>query len=569
MLNHLVDGALSVPGEKGVYSFIAGEGQKLYFDVMSGSWLWSWSLKAPNGATVFNTDFSSDQGPLVISQGGVYTLTIDGYYSLTGNYQFQVTEIVEPPAIPIGNLDSRGTEFWLTFPGNYNAGWPPPASPTYLDMFIEAKETTKCTVAIPGSNWYRTVVVPAGEVVRIEVPTSTEIQDSDVVEHKGIRVTSEKEVSVYGLSLLQESTEAYLGLPTDALGTEYIVTSHEVIDFRGGTQFAVVGAHDGTTVNIVPSITTGSHTAGVPYTVALDEGDVYMLRDTTLGDDLTGTIITATYPVAVLSGCQMTFVPSDLYAANYLVEQLPPVSTWGKQFLTVPYKTRLHGDTFRFLAAEDGTTIRVNGVVVATLNRGHYYEQMIEGTAQIEADKPILAIQYSNGGAYDGIKGDPSMMVVPPFEQYMSEYSVSTPAALFDDNYINLVVPEAALNTVTLDGTLVNSAEFTEIGDSGFYAAQLDVGVGAHHLSAALPFGAFMYGFNDWDAYSYAGGTFLAPVTHVTQLNLLPETASIAIGTSQHFTAIATDGSGLPIIGARVDFLVAGAECTIRFCNHG
>jgi hypothetical protein len=36
----------------------------------------------------------------------------------------------------------------------------------------------------------------------------------------------------------------------------------------------------------------------------------------------------------------------------------------------MPLATRLNGDTFRFLAKEDGTTVQLGGVVVATLNRG-------------------------------------------------------------------------------------------------------------------------------------------------------------------------------------------------------
>ena len=64
-------------------------------------------------------------------------------------------------------------------------------------------------------------------------------------------------------------------------------------------------------------------------------------------------------------------------AANPVVEQLPSVDTWGKRFVTVPLATRLNGDRFRFLAAHDGTEVRVDGVLVATLNRGQFHERIL------------------------------------------------------------------------------------------------------------------------------------------------------------------------------------------------
>jgi hypothetical protein len=39
-----------------------------------------------------------------------------------------------------------------------------------------------------------------------------------------------------------------------------------------------------------------------------------------------------------------------VYACDHLVEQLPPVNQWGRQFVTMPLATRSGGDTFRILA---------------------------------------------------------------------------------------------------------------------------------------------------------------------------------------------------------------------------
>ena len=62
--------------------------------------------------------------------------------------------------------------------------------------------------------------------------------------------------------------------------------------------------------------------------------------------------------------------------------------------LKIPLATRHNGDTFRFLASTDATHVSINGAPVATLNRGQFYQQIINGPSQITSDQPILVAQY-------------------------------------------------------------------------------------------------------------------------------------------------------------------------------
>ena len=52
--------------------------------------------------------------------------------------------------------------------------------------------------------------------------------------------------------------------------------------------------------------------------------------------------------VAVFSGSEWTSVGSE-QMGDHLVEQMPPTSTWGWDFITVPIATRTAGDIFRVL----------------------------------------------------------------------------------------------------------------------------------------------------------------------------------------------------------------------------
>jgi hypothetical protein len=466
----------------------------------------------------------------------------------------------------VGNAapDSKGTDFWLAFPGNaFCCGTPT------LSLFITADVNTTGTVEIPGLAFSTPYAVTAGTVTTVGIPLGAHLTSSDVVEDKGIHVTAQAEVTVYGLNRIPSTTDAYLGLPTDILGKEYIVLGYKNVDVIEGTEFAIVGTSAGTTVTITPSVATGSHAVGVAYNIALDQGKTYQLINTgSAPNDLSGTIVTSDKPIAVFGGHNCANIPAGFFACDHVVEELPPTETWGKSFVTIPLATRLHGDTFRFLASTDGTQITVNGTLVATLNRGQLHERIIDGSAVITSNNPILVAQYSNSSSFDGVTSDPFMMLIPPFEQFLASYTVTTPASGFT-NFINVAAPNAAVGALTLDGSAVPAGSFTAIGSSGFSGAKLSVTSGNHNLSGPLPFGAFMYGFASFDSYGYPGGLSLAPVARVTSVSLAPKTGTSQIGTQHCLTATVTDQNNAPLNGVRVDFNVTGANQTTGFVNTG
>jgi hypothetical protein len=264
---------------------------------------------------------------------------------------------------------------------------------------------------------------------------------------------------------------------------------------------------------------------------------------------------------------QCANIPAGVFFCDHIVEQLPPTITWGKSFVTMPLATRLNGDTFRFLASTDDTEVSVNGVPVATLNRGQLHERIINGPAQITSSQPILVAQYSNSSTFDGVTSDPFMILIPPFEQFLGNYTVTTPATGFDTNFINIVTPNSAVGAITLDGVPIPGASFVAIGSSGFSGTQVPVDLGSHNLAGPLPFGAFVYGFASFDSYGYPGGMSLAPVVAVTEIALSPKTATSPVNTEHCVTAAVTDQNNSPVEGVRVDFDASEANPTSDFAN--
>ena len=473
--------------------------------------------------------------------------------------------------------DSRGTDFWLAFPRHYRDVLG--AKDAELVLQVTADSDTSGTVTLPGQgDWMAAFTVRAGQVTRITLPDSAEIAGSDQVESRGVRVRALQEVTVHALSSLPFGSDGYLALPRDAFGHGYLVLSYGEGDAAAGrtSSFSLVAAEDGTTATITLPVNVGPHAANEPYSIQLNAGQVYELA-ADAAVDLTGTRIEADRPIGVYGSHRAAQVPAGYNAANHLVEQLPPVDTWGRQFLTVPLATRTGGDRFRILAARDGTEVRVDQVPVATLARGQCYETVLAQPAQITASEPVLVAQFAHGTTYDSVLGDPTMLLVPPVEQYVDHTTLTTPLTGFDVNYINVVAPESSVGTLTLDGATIPAAQFTPIAASGYVAAQLPVAPGPHRLAASAAadlsllsshsslFSAFAYGFAERDAYGYPAGQAFGRINAVADLELAPSAAEQLVGNQQAFVATLLDGTGEPLPGVRVEFAVAGTHTDTGF----
>ena len=454
-------------------------------------------------------------------------------------------------------LDSKGTDFWIMFNTNIdNSG--------SREIFITSDLNTSGVVDVPGLGFSQPFVVAANTVVSVVVPMATSTHTSDVIDNLGIHVTALQEVTVYGLNYRPFSTDAYLALPVDILGTDYTVLTYPNSNIVNGVEFGIVGVVNGTTVTITPSVTTGPRIANVPYNIVLNQGETYELRNTDATGDLTGTTILSTQPVGVMGASQCSNIPSGFVYCDHICEMIPPSTTWGKNFVTVPLKSRINGDTWRMMASQNGTTVTINAVPQPVINAGQFIEVLLTTQSIINSDKPILLAQYSNGSSFSGNPGDPFMMIIPPYEQYLAGYTLTTVSG-YVAHYINVVAPNAVVGSLTLDAVIVPVVDYTPIGVSGFSGAQLTVVPGSHTLAATLPFGAFQYGFNNDDSYGYPGGLSLAPIATVTSLDVTPEDATNPINTQHCVDGLVLDQLGLPVVGVRVDFLIKGVNAGAGF----
>ncbi len=457
--------------------------------------------------------------------------------------------------------DTRGTEFWVAFPDNYPRPGVNNQSTYFQQLLITSEYNTSGVVSIPGIGFTTNFSVSANSSVIVQFPLTVDVNANDVISDWGIHVTSLQDVTVYGLNKSVQASDGFLSLPLDILGTEYQVLGYRNVGVVNGNQFLIVGTEDGTVVTITPTVTVGIRTAGVPYNITINQGETYLLRDTNgLPSDLTGTRISSTEPIGLFGGHQSANIPRGFISDDHLVEMIPPMTSYGRRFVTVPLATRLNGDYFRVLASEDNTNVTIDGVAQAPLNSNQYFETNLTGASYIESDKPVLVAQYSASSTFDGVTGDPFMMLVPPDEQYCSTYVVRTPAAGFSGNYINIVSPNSAVGSLTLDGVPIPAVNFTPVAGSNYSVARIPVSPGTFVLNSDYRFGCHIYGFNFFEGYGYPGGMSAWKLAEVVEIISGPEQSTGVVGTEHCVETRVVDGNGSPLAGIRVDFEQRGSN---------
>lgn len=448
--------------------------------------------------------------------------------------------------------DNLGREFFIAFGPNTGGEQPDQEQSNEIELYITSKVATSGRVEIPALNFDRTFNTTPGQITTIVLPdgnngTETTIvnQSEEVVSGMAVHVTAQDEIAVFGLNHKLFSTDAFMALPVDVLGTEYRAMAYPVSAVGQGSgrripgQFLVVAVEDGTNVTIVPrSETKQGQDAGTPINIVMNRGDVYLVQSATrLNSDLTGSLIESDRAIAVISGHERTEIPAgvELFNGNspsrdHLVEQMPPVSAWGDSAFVIPFATSEKPDLVRIISAEDNNTISVNGVVVATLNAGDFYEiTALNGVAQIQGTNPILVGQYlhTSWGELDNpdhpAYGDPDLALVFPVEQYTTSYTIVSieNEQAFTDNFVNIVVDASGIPSMRLDGNAIPPSEFKPIVGTTYVYAQIRVSQGTHNLTGEKPFGVTVYALGGVDSYAYTGGTLTKTITPLKSTDLI------------------------------------------------
>lgn len=226
--------------------------------------------------------------------------------------------------------------------------------------------------------------------------------------------------------------------------------------------FGIYATEDNTTVTI--NLTKvkpvlhgpGAPNTNAPFTVNLNKGETYVLAlknadspNRNAGAGFNGGLITSDKSIAVSSGSMGGYMTNN-YQADYGADQIVPYDKVGSKYVVVRGASAVNGlEQVMVIAHKNGTEVKINGVVVKTLNAGQYYlangSKYINGAMFIETSVPAYAYQFMMGSNKSDNK-TPGMNFLPPITCETSNYVDEIP---FINKAGNLNLQGGSVNIVT------------------------------------------------------------------------------------------------------------------------
>jgi IgGFc binding protein len=299
--------------------------------------------------------------------------------------------------------------------------------------------------------------------------------------------------------------------------------------------------------------------------------DVLNLETDDFNADFTGSLVSTNAPLVVFSGSEASDAPffdklSDRQCcADHLEEQLDPIRTSGENFIATvspsrtdalvnagaPIGAAQQDEYFRVIATTDAgaritTTLPGQYKTFTLPGRGSFVTIASDHHFTLQSDSPVMLGTVSPSQQAANVPsglpgGDPSLVIMPPIEQFRTSYVFLTPDK-YDFDFIRIIAPRNA--SVLLDSQpveqidgchasdadgITDQAVRKAVGPSAFvvYACQLSFPIinpnlqapnnlspglqndGVHRVEASDKVGVVVDGFDSFVSYAYAAGTEL------------------------------------------------------------
>lgn len=326
------------------------------------------------------------------------------------------------------------------------------------------------------------------------------------------------------------------------------------------------------TARVVPG---GPAPQGVPIggtlDVVLQPYEVLNLETGSFNADFTGSLVTASAPVAVFVGSEASDAPffgslaERQCCADHLEDQAVPVRAVGKRYVLghVPNRSKAvknaggpigvvdEPEYYRVVAVGSGKTTVTTSLPppydkLELADVGASRTITALGDFTLEATQSVIVVDVQASQEAAGVPrglpgGDPSLTYVAPVEQWRSDYVFLTPDKYAFD-FVVITAPFAAkvyLDSLELSDKVCEIAPGDGLTPDArkapnpaylVYRCQLsfpaiDPAVappnnvtlgrqndGVHRVQADFPVGVLVYGFDSFVSYAYAGGTDLREI---------------------------------------------------------
>lgn len=440
-------------------------------------------------------------------------------------------------------ISNEGTEFWGVFPTHepdFDTSFHPLLANASLFITSNQFSSGKVTVGSFSKNF----TVNAGAVTEIQIPRNSayinDTESGNVLSNRAIHVLVDPgmpKIVVYEHIFAGQRSAATLLLPHEALSKQYVSINYQESGADGRNFIVIAATEPNTKVHIKKGLTEL-----VPGGITLNKvNDVYEYLS---NSDLSGvsvsvdTLVSGCNRFAMYSGSSGVRISSpgcEAQSLDPLFQQCYPVESWGFDYGFIPFSmkspdvadsVRTAGQYIRILAKDAGTSVKINGQIVANLNAGEFYTspQPLRQPAYIAANHAVCVAQYAlsqtcstlqpapdnNGKSYS----DPDMVILNPIEYNIKDITLySSTRENITEQYINVLIKTAAASSFKINGHAPSAPFKIFTNLSGYSFLQLNINkdsTNTYQLSANDGFNAIAYGFGPVESYSYSAGTNLS-----------------------------------------------------------
>lgn len=424
-----------------------------------------------------------------------------------------------------------GREFWFAWPETADASANDPGYDLDSQVVILAP-TSPVTVQVTGPGLSTSVSASPGSPGFVRLSRATTMMSvADTPVARGVHLVSTNcapfaaFLRVPGSSSSVADDMARL-MPVDMLGTRYLPVA-----YRGQANFVVCATQDGTRVRIIDP-----HCASPPEMIlARGEAILHRCAAQDVNQDVTGTIVDASAPIAVLSGSaasQVIFQALGGFGQTFwewqdvLLDAPWPEDLLGRRYAHAPFRQQgglAPGDLVRLVAACPGTSATIVESDGDTWNapllvEGSYFDaqqaaavpagyQLVNTASEMSGDHPFEAAAFTVGGSKAGI-GDPSMAMLDPEERWEPQALVYLPPDY--SGSLSVIAPTGATASVRVDGA-APSGTWANVGTSGRlrWLRIDDLPEGEHRVTCDAPIFVELAGYST--RLDHEAGAFSTP----------------------------------------------------------
>ena len=448
---------------------------------------------------------------------------------------------------------SMGRDLWFTMIMNYGGN----TGDKYYNLYVTSPQKTNIYVNCANQ---ATKVLPVQpyQVASFNIPLSWEMTKSAIVEPIAIHVWSnDGDVCAYLMSHNDYTCDGMYIIPSIGWGKDNVVAAYGALYEGTGTyvfdepsEFVLVANQDNTVCTITPSCDIRiesspsscrnclDHMKGIPWVEVLNKGDAVQYKTISATDadnfDMTGTIIHSSNPVGLVAGSMCPNIPSGYPYCDHICEMIPPVRCWGKTYISAPFYPAAQnkqwssflviGTTANQIIYRSDPTTGKQQYCVLGAQYSTYFRPDIDQPSKWESDEPFLVVQYINSATYpDGVigQGDPSMVVLPPVEQWTKDVTFQTPISIGNQspfkNYVNILVKNTAIQSTKFMGKGISGGIHFAV-DNNYSVFRIGgLKPGAYEVTSDSAIGVYVYGYGYDESYAQgaptATGTFNSPDT--------------------------------------------------------